>query len=223
MLFLFSSATYTFSNMPDFIARQNSERLRQRLSAGLTLREPPAFSKLARSTVEMALVTGVVVRVYRALVLANTSNSGGLTQAALFLIGAAFVLLMASLHLSRFPLRRWIWRAPAFAVLESLFESITSLALILVHREPLGTGAATMQDWPAIAGTILLRHVIVICAFSLLLALVVKLVRYQLLRREHAAWSSGAVRAGIPGEGILERRQAHRPTPVVPFPERRKK
>lgn len=209
--------------MPDFIARQNSERLRQRLSAGLTLREPPAFSKLARSTVEMALVTGVVIRLYRALILTNAGDSGGVTLASLFLIGAAFVLLMASIHLSRFPLRRWLWRAPAFAVLESLFESITSLALILSHREPLGTGAATMGDWPAIVTSILVRHVIVICAFSLLLGLVVKLVRYQLLKREHAAWTSGAVRAGIPGERIIERRQSHRPPPTVPFPERRKK
>jgi hypothetical protein len=208
--------------MSDFIARQNSERLRQRLSAGLTLREPPAFSKLARSTVEMALVTGVVVRLYRALILTHTSDPGGLTSAALFLIGAAFVLLMASIHLSRFSLRRWIWRAPAFAFLESVSESLTSLALILAHREPLGTGAATMGDWPAIAGTILVRHVIVICAFSLLLALVVKLVRYQLLKREHAAWTSGAVRAGIPGEAILERRQSHRQTPSAPIVDRRK-
>ena len=209
--------------MPDFIARQNSERLRQRLSAGLTLREPPAFSKLARSTLEMGLVTGVVVRLYRALILTHTNDSGGLTLAALFLIGAAFVLLMAAVHLSRFSMREWIWRAPAFAVFESLFESITSLALILAHREPLGTGAATMGDWPAIAGSILVRHVIVICTFSLLLALVVKLVRYQLLKREHAGWSSGAVRAGIPGEGILERRQSHRQTPAAPIVDRRKK
>ena len=209
--------------MSDFIARQNSERLRQRLSAGVTFREPPAFSKLARSTIEIALVTGVVVRVYRAVVLTNTSDSGGLTQAGLFLLGAAFVLLMASLHLSRFPLRRWLWRAPAFAALEAVFESIASLALILAHREPLGSGAATLSDWPALFGTLLLRHIIVICVFSLLLALVVKLVRYQLLKREHAAWTSGAVRAGIPGEGMIERRQAHRPTPTVPFPERRKK
>jgi hypothetical protein len=209
--------------MPDFIARQNSERLRQRLSAGLTFKEPPAFSKLARSTVEMALVTGVVVRLYRALVLTHTGDLSGLTQAALFLLGATFVLMMAATHLSRFPLRKWMWRAPAFAGLESLFESIASLVLILARREPIGTGAATMGDWPAIAGTIFLRHIIVICAFSALLALVVKIVRYQLLKREHAAWSAGAVRAGIPGEGLVERRQSHRPTPAVPFPERRKK
>ena len=193
--------------MADFIARQNSERLRQRLSAGFTIREPPAFSKLARSIVEMALVTGVVVRLYRAVVLTHAGPSG-LYLGTMFLLASAFVLLMATVHLSRFPLRQWTWRAPAFGALESAFESIVSLGLILANREPLGTGAATLGDWPAIAGTIFLRHVIVISAFAGLLALTVKLVRYQVLKREHAAWSSGTVRAGIPGEAMLDRRRS---------------
>ena len=208
--------------MPDFIARQNSERLRQRLSSGFVLHEPAAFSKLARSIVEMALVTGVIVRLYRAVVLTNSASFSGLRVGALFLLGASFVLLMAAIHLSRFPLRQWTWRAPLFAVLESAFESIVSLALILAHREPLGTGAAVFADWPSIAGNILFRHVIAISLFSLLLAITVKFVRYQLLKHEHAAWSAGTVRAGIPGEGMLERRQAQRSTPSVPFPERRR-
>jgi hypothetical protein len=206
--------------MTDFIARQNSERLRQRLSAGTSFREPAAFAKLARSIIEIALLTGVVVRLYRALVLSKAGESGGLALAGLFLLGAVFVLLMAALHLSRFPLRQWTWRAPAFAALESLFESLTSLLLILAHREPIGSGAATLGDWPAIAANIFIRHVLVISVFSGLLAVTVKLVRYQLLKHEHAAWSSGTVRAGIPGEGIIERRQAHR---IIPSPSERRK
>lgn len=191
--------------MTDFIARQNSERLRQRVSAGLSMREPPAFSRLAGSVVEMALVTGVVIRLYRALVLTHAGS--GLYIGTMFLLGSAFVLLMAAVHLSRFPLRQWTWRAPLFGVLESAFESIASLGLIAANREPLGTGAATFGDWPGIATTIFVRHVVVISAFALLLALTVKLVRYRLLKREHAAWSPGTVRAGIPGEAILDRRR----------------
>jgi hypothetical protein len=193
--------------MADFIARQNSERLRQRLSAGFTIREPPAFSKLARSIVEMALVTGVVVRLYRALVLTHATG-GGLYLGTMFLLASAFVLFMAAVHLSRFPLRQWMWRAPTFGALESAFESIVSLALITANREPLGTGAAVLGDWPGIAATIFVRHIVVISAFALLLAITVKLVRYQLLKREHAAWSAGTVRAGIPGEAILDRRKS---------------
>jgi hypothetical protein len=208
--------------MADFIARQNSERLRQRLSAGLTIREPPAFAKLARSIVEMALVTGVVVRLYRALVL--THAGGGLYLGTMFLLASAFVLFMAAVHLSRFPLRQWTWRAPTFGALESAFESLVSLALIAANREPLGTGAANIGDWPDIAATIFIRHVIVISAFALLLAITVKLVRYQLLKREHAAWSAGTVRAGIPGEAILDRRRtpAAHPSPGAPLRERRR-
>jgi hypothetical protein len=130
---------------------------------------------------------------------------------------------MVTMHLSRFPLRQWTWRAPTFAVLEAVFECIVSLALILAHREPYGTGAATLGDWPALAGLVLIRRLIAIGGFSLLLALTVKLVRYQLLKREHAAWTSGAVRAGIPGEGIIERRQSHRQTPSNPVADRRRK
>lgn len=193
--------------MKDFIARQNSERLRQRLAAEFRVREPPAFSKLARSVVEMALVTGIVVRLYRAVVLTHSSGDSAFYLAATFLAGAGFVLLMATVHLSRFPLRQWSWRAPAFAALEAAIESIASLLLIAVHREPLGTGAATFHDWPGIAATLVVRRGIAISLFALLLALTVKLVRYQLLKREHAAWSAGTVRAGIPGEAILERRR----------------
>jgi hypothetical protein len=208
--------------MADFIARQNSERLRQRLSHGITLREPPAFSKLARSIVEMGLVTGVVVRLYRALILTHAGDNSSIYLAAMFLLAAAFVLLMAALHLSRFPLRDWLWRAPAFAGIESAAECIVSLGLILAHREPLGTGAATFSDWPSIVGTIFVRHILVISTFALLLALTVKLVRYQLLKREHVAWSAGTVRAGIPGEAILERRQTPARTPPKPTIDRRR-
>ena len=193
--------------MTDFIARQNSERLRQRLASGIRLREPAAFTRLAASIVEIALVTGVIVRLYRAVVLTHSSGNSGLSLAVSFLVGAGFVLLMATIHLSRFPLRTWSWRAPAFAAIESAVEGIVSLGLIAAHREPLGTGAATFRDWPVIAGTIMLRHVIVISVFALLLALTVRLVRYQLLKREHRAWSAGTVKAGIPGEGLLNRRR----------------
>ncbi|MEP6905147.1 MAG: hypothetical protein ABI875_03640 [Gemmatimonadales bacterium] len=192
--------------MADFIARQNSERLRQRLASELRVREPPAFSKLARSIVEIALVTGLLVRLFRAVVITHAGGSG-LYLAAMFLLGGGFILLMATIHLSRFPLRQWVWRAPAFAALESIFESIVSLILIAAHREPLGTGAATLRDWPGIAATILMRHAAVITVFAGLLGLTVKLVRYQLLKREHSAWSAGTVRAGIPGEAILDRRR----------------
>src|SRR5665647_929920 len=192
--------------MRDFIARQNSERLRQRLSGGWRVREPAAFTRLARSLVDMALVTGIIARLYRAMVLSRSTSANGFFIVTLT-IGALFLLAMATIHLSRFPLREWVWRAPAFAALEGVFEMLVSVLLISMHRESLGTGAAHFRDWPGMAmGTIGWR-IVTISLFSLFLAGVVKWVRYLLLRKEHSAWSEGTVRAGIPGEEFIERRR----------------
>lgn len=190
--------------MRDFIASQNSERLRQRLSGHIKVREPAAFAKLATSIVEMAIVTGLIARLYRMLVLGRTTTGTGTAIALTF--GAVFLLLMTALHLSRFPIRDWLWRAPVFAAIEGTSEMITSLLLIAIGREPLGTGAAHMHDWPGMAMSTILWRLITISLFALVLAIVVKWVRYMILRKEHAAWSDGTVRAGVPGETFIERR-----------------
>jgi hypothetical protein len=185
--------------MRDFIASQNSERLRQRLSRGIRLQEPPAFTKLARSLIDMALVTGIISRLYRAMVLTRSESLGATYVVVTFSIGAIFILLMASLHLSRFPLRDWIWRAPGFAAAEGLAEMVTSAVLIALNREPLGTGAAHFHDWPMMLVRTVGWRVVTISLFALLLAGIVKWVRYMLLRREHASWSHG-------DPGFVERR-----------------
>lgn len=190
--------------MRDFIARQNSERLRQRLSMGVRVREPAAFTKLAHSLIDMALITGIVARLYRALILSRAHDT---TYAVALTLGAIFLLLMVSIHLSRHPLREWLWRAPAFAAAEAGAEMLTSLALIALSRETLGTGGAHFHDWPGMASGILMLRLVSISLFALVLAAVVKWVRYMLLRKEHAAWSDGTVRVGIPGESFVERRR----------------
>ena len=208
--------------MRDFIASQNSERLRQRLTGAIRVREPAAFKRLAGSIVEMALVTGIVARLYRMMVLARSTTP---TQVAIALtLGAVFLLLMATIHLSRFPIRDWLWRAPLFATLEGAFEMVASLALIWAAREPLGSGgAAHFHDWAGMAVNTITWRVAVISIFSLLLAIVVKWVRYIILRNEHSAWSEGTVKPGIPGERFIERRGS-RTQDIDPllFGERRK-
>jgi len=193
--------------MRDFIARQNSERLRQRLSGGWKVREPAAFAKLARSLVDMALVTGVVARLYRGMVLSRAQSASGVYVALTLTIGALFLLAMVTIHVSRYPLRDWLWRAPAFAVIEGAAEMLASLILIALHRESLGTGAAHFRDWPGMAAGAVGWRIITISLFSLILAGIVKWVRYMLLRKEHSAWSDGTVKAGIPGEEFIERRR----------------
>ncbi len=208
--------------MRDFIASQNSERLRQRLSGAIRIREPAAFKRLAGSLVEMAFVTGIVARLYRMMVLTRATTP---TQVAIALtLGAVFLLLMATLHLSRFSILDWLWRAPAFAALEGVSEMLASIVLIWAGREPLGSGgAAHYHDWAGMSVNTIVWRVAVISIFSLLLALVVKWVRYMILRNEHAAWSEGTVKAGIPGERFIERR-ASRTQDIDPllFGERRK-
>jgi hypothetical protein len=193
--------------MRDFIAKQNSERFRQRLSKGIRVREPAAFARLARSLLDMAVVTGIVARVYRALVMSRAESASGMYAAATLAGGAIFLLLMTSVHLSRTPVREWLWRAPLFAAVEGATEMLASLLLIALDREPLGTGGARFSDWPSLATTTIGWRIITISLFALLLAIVVKWVRYMLLRKEHAAWSEGTVTAGIPGEDFVERRR----------------
>ena len=206
--------------MRDFIASQNSERLRQRLTGAVRIREPQAFSRLARSLLEMALVTAIIARLYRMLVLSRAVSS--MSAALALAIGALFLLLMAVLHLSRFPLRDWLWRAPAFAAAEGAFEMVASLGLIALSREPLGTGAAHFGDWPGMAISTIVWRVVTITIFAAVLALIVKWVRYTILKKEHAAWSEGTVRAGIPGEALMERRASRTPhTDPLLFEERR--
>jgi hypothetical protein len=177
--------------MRDFIASQNSERLRQRLSRGIKLQEPPAFTKLARSLFDMALVTGIVARLYRALVLSRADSPTGTYVVVTFSIGAIFVLLMASLHLGRFPLRDWLWRAPAFAAVEGMAEMVTSAVLIALSREPLGSGAAQFSDWPHMFLRTVGWRIVTIVLFAAVLAGIVKWVRFMLLKREHASWTHG--------------------------------
>jgi len=141
--------------------------------------------RIAVSLIEMAIITGVIVRVLRALFLTQ-----GPTQSILFfgfgLALATIVLLgMATLHLSNFTVRHWWWRAPAFAIVEFLAEMATSALLIWLGREPWGaSGRAEMSDLPSIAAGTFLWRFIPIVAFALFLALIVNAVRAVVQRRE---------------------------------------
>ena len=140
------------------------------------LEEPPAFRRLSLSLVEMALLTGVLLRLLRAFAFTHGRASvlvsiGAVALWAIVLIG------MTTAHLANFPLRRWAWRAPLFALVETAGEMLTSLVLIVLHREPNGTARAELQDWPAMGARALLQSELTICLWVLLLAGVIVLVR----------------------------------------------
>jgi hypothetical protein len=140
------------------------------------LEEPAAFRRLSLSLVEMALVTGVVLRLLRAFAFTHGRASLILSVGAVVLWGI-ILIGMASAHLANFPLQRWAWRAPLFAFVETAGEMITSLLLITLGREPDGTARAHFHDWPSMAARALLQSELTICLWMLLLAGIIIVVR----------------------------------------------
>jgi hypothetical protein len=153
--------------------------------------EPSAFRALTLSVVEMGLITGVVIRLFRSLVLTHGSNSW-LYLGGMFAIGAVFLFAMSTLHLANFPPRRWLWRAPALGALVAAGEMATSLLLIAVGREPAGTVRAEFADWPGMAVSVLLFRMTAVCAWALVLAGAVAVARNALAatRRKREASTS---------------------------------
>ena len=86
--------------------------------------EPAAFRKFTQSLVETAVVTGIAVRLYRALVLTHASG-GWLYWVLVGVLGTFLFCAMVTAHLANYPLRRWLWRAPVFAVVVVAAEMAT--------------------------------------------------------------------------------------------------
>jgi hypothetical protein len=141
--------------------------------------EPSALRALTRSVVEIGLITGIVIRLFRSLVLTHGSNSW-LYLGGMFAIGAVFLFAMSTLHLANFPQRRWLWRAPTLGVLVAAGEAATSLFLIAVGREPNGTVRAELADWPGMSVSMLLFRLTAVCAWALVLAGAVTIARNAL-------------------------------------------
>lgn len=145
------------------------------------LEEPAAFTRIARSPVELALITGVVIRLFRAVVLTQGDATTTFLGAALVL-GTLFLLGMATLHLGRFPVREWPWRAPLFAIFETTGEMLVSLVLIALHREPWGTARAEFMDWQAMATGVVFWRVLGVSVWALLLGVTVSFIRGRVLK-----------------------------------------
>lgn len=148
-------------------------------------RGPPAFRKLTFSLVDMAVVTGVLLRLGRAVVLTHAPRSTGIFFAGAFALGALFLFAMLTLHLGNFLLRHWTWRAPTFAALEAAVETVMSAALIAIDREPYGAGHATYGDWLPMTVGVFSWRMVAVAAFVIALAVVVHWARVTTLRREH--------------------------------------
>jgi hypothetical protein len=145
--------------------------------------EPAAFRRLSLSLVEMALLTGIVLRVLRALAFTHGRVSW-LFYGFVFVVGTLVLLGMTTAHLANFPVRAWLWRAPVFALVEVIGEMTTSLLLIALRREPEGTSRADFHDWPSMSMRALLQSELTICLWALLLAAAIIFVRRSGMARD---------------------------------------
>lgn len=146
---------------------------------------PGSFRKLAFSTAEMAVIAGLLIRVFRAFLLTHAGNDRPILLGAGFLVGTVFLFAMVTLHLGNFPLRHWVWRAPLFALLVAATEMAVSAGLIALGREPLGTARATFADWPGMALDVALLRLVATSAYALALAVIVQWTRMHSLKKAH--------------------------------------
>jgi hypothetical protein len=155
--------------------------------------QPHALRRLTLSLPQMALLTGIVLRLWRSYSLTHGSPDSWAWVGGTFLAGVGFLFLMCAIHLANFTFRNWIWRAPTFAVMEASTEIVMSLVLTTLNLEPLGAEMAEFADWlPTAAGIFILRLAGVII-FSMVLGLVVWALRRMLLAAEHRGHTVAAV------------------------------
>jgi hypothetical protein len=146
--------------------------------------EPTVMRKLTLSLAEMAVLTGIALRLYRALVITHGTTSSWLWAGGTFALGLLLLCAMATVHLANYPLQRWVWRAPLFALIEAAAESATALLLIWLGREPSGSTRAEWTDWLPMAGGTLWTREVIVCGWALFLAGVVWVVRRKILREQ---------------------------------------
>jgi hypothetical protein len=164
------------------------------------LEEPRAFRKLTLSLPAMALITGVLVRLIRVAASEGTATWWGVFAG--IALGVIVLLGLATAHLGNYPVKQWLWRAPVFGLAEGAAEAGASALLIAIGVERLGSVRADLSDWPSIAtdtviGTpglaFLDGRVAMVSLFALVLAGVVQIVRYLLLRHENRDHTAVAI------------------------------
>ena len=145
--------------------------------------EPTVIRKFSLSVTEMAVLTGITLRLYRALVNTHGSTSW-LWLAGSIALPVLVVCAMATVHLANYPVHRWVFRAPLFALIEVAAESATSLVLIWFGREPTGSARAEWSDWLPMTWQTLWPRMLEVCGWALILAGVVSIVRRTILREQ---------------------------------------
>jgi hypothetical protein len=160
--------------MPNFFPRQTIE---------MHLEEPKAFRRFSFSLVEMAVVTGVLLRVYRVLALTHGSNNW-LYIGGSIAVGLIFLLGMVTAHLANYPLHQYVWRAPTFALVEVVAEMAVSALLIVVGHEANGTVRAHWDDWLGLGLHALAYRGLAILIWCAILSGVIQILRRTIVHEE---------------------------------------
>jgi hypothetical protein len=156
-----------------------------RHTGAFTAQDAQSFRSISMNTVEMAVITGIVLHIYRAIVLSSGAGRGWVYLGVSLAVGMVILFGLTTLHLGNYTLRKWVHRVPLFAIAEAATESLVSLALIALGREPLGSTRAGFADWSMIVQETFVWRVTAIVVFALLLAGVVQIFRRLLLVRDH--------------------------------------
>jgi hypothetical protein len=141
--------------------------------------EPTALRRLSISLVAMALIAGVVLRLVRLASLHAT----GLTVLLAWIVGLALLATFVTLHLGNYPLRQWVWRAPAFALIQTVASLTTSAMFVAIGMERIGSASMGWAQWRLDILPTLVRNSIAVCAYALMLAAGVQMVRRMLTAR----------------------------------------
>ena len=136
--------------------------------------------RFAHSLPGMAIITGVLVQAFHGI----TVLLGAAHSTLLFIIGVvgqlALLLGFATLHLGSHPVHQWRWRAPIFAVVESVTAMAMVGLLIAFRAETIGTQRARWHDWMTLAQSVFFWHMFILLVFALVLGLTVQWVRFDL-------------------------------------------
>ena len=155
------------------------------------LEEPRVFRKLTLSLPAMAIAAGVLVRLIRVGVGGMSASWWGVFGA--IALGMVVLLTIATAHLGNYPVKQWLWRAPLFGLAEGAAEAGASALLTMLGVEVLGSTRAHLSDWPSMATDTIIGtpglgfvdgRIVMVSLFALVLAGVVQVVRYLLLRSE---------------------------------------
>ena len=164
------------------------------------LEEPRVLRKLTLSLPAMAVIAGLLVRLIRVGVSGITISWWGVFGA--IALGLIVLLTTATAHLGNYPVKQWLWRAPLFGLAEGAAEAGVSALLTVIGVERLGSTRAHLSDWPSMAtdtivGTpglaFLDGRIVMVSLFALVLAGVVQVVRYLLLRSENRDHTAVAI------------------------------